>query len=276
MCPYFFDTADIYSRGESERILGRALCDFAVRNDIVIATKAFFPTSDAPNARGLSRKHLFAGIDASLKRLGTDHVDLFVIHRFDPETPMEETLDALDAIVRSGKARYLGASSMHAWQLMKMLAYQRHHGLAPFVSMQSQYNLICRSDEYEMLPMCIGEGVAYTPWSPLGRGLLAGSRRTGTLRADTDRQMVDWYGGRSDVAAAVAAVERLAGARGVPPAQIALAWVLRRPGVTAPIVGLSKPHHVSDALAALALELSDDEIAMLDGTTENSLDVAQW
>ena len=176
----FFDTADIYSGGESERILGRALRDFATRDDVVIATKAFFPTGDGPNARGLSRKHLLASIDASLQRLGTDYVDLYVIHRFDPDTPIEETLDALDTLVRSGKVRYLGASSMHAWQFMKMLAFQRHHGLARFVSMQSQYSLICRDDEREMLPLCTDAGIGYTPWSPLGRGLLAGSRGADT------------------------------------------------------------------------------------------------
>ncbi|WP_321785941.1 aldo/keto reductase [Burkholderia pyrrocinia] len=272
----FFDTADIYSDGESERVLGRALRDFAARDDVVIATKAFFPTGDGPNARGLSRKHLFASIDASLQRLGTDYVDLYVIHRFDPDTPIDETLDALDAIVRSGKARYLGASSMHAWQFMKMLAFQHHHGLARFVSMQSQYSLICRDDERDMLPLCLEEGVAYTPWSPLGRGLLAGSRDTGTTRAATDRQMMSWYDGRDAVAATVEAVRQVAQARGVPPARIALAWALRRPGVTAPIVGLSKPHHVTDALAALDLMLDDGETAVLEAALDRIREPVQW
>ncbi|AOK50030.1 aldo/keto reductase [Burkholderia sp. MSMB617WGS] len=272
----FFDTADIYSNGESERILGRALRDFAVRDDVVIATKAFFPTGDGPNARGLSRKHLFASIDASLQRLGTDYVDLYVVHRFDPDTPIDETLEALDDIVRSGKVRYLGASSMHAWQFMKMLAFQRHHGLARFASMQSQYSLICRDDERDMLPLCIEEGIAYTPWSPLGRGLLAGSRDAGTTRAATDRQMVSWYDGRDAVAATVEAVGQVARARGLPPARIALTWALRRPGVTAPIVGLSKPHHAADALAALDLTLDDRETALLEAAFDGTVGPVQW
>ncbi|CAB3752403.1 aldo/keto reductase [Burkholderia puraquae] len=272
----FFDTADIYSGGESERILGRALRDFATRDDVVIATKAFFPTGDGPNARGLSRKHLLTSIDASLQRLGTDYVDLYVIHRFDPDTPIEETLDALDTIVRSGKARYLGASSMHAWQFMKMLAFQRHHGLARFVSMQSQYSLICRNDERDLLPLCMEEGVACTPWSPLGRGLLAGSRDAATTRAATDRQMVSWYDGRDAVAATVDAVRQVAQARGLPPARIALAWVLRRPGITAPIVGLSKPHHLTDALAALDLTLDDRETALLEAAFDRTVEPVQW
>lgn len=272
----FFDTADIYSNGESERILGRALCNLATRDDVVIATKAFFPTGDGPNARGLSRKHLFSSIDASLQRLGTDYVDLYIVHRFDPDTPIEETLDALDAIVRSGKVRYLGASSMHAWQFMKMLDFQRHHRLAPFVSMQSQYSLICRDDERDMLPLCIGEGIAYTPWSPLWRGLLAGSRGAATTRAATDQQMVSWYDGRDAVTATVEAVGQVAQARGLPPARIALAWVLRRAGVTAPIVGLSKPHHVADALAALELTLRDDENALLEAAFDRAVEPVQW
>ncbi|WP_423369075.1 aldo/keto reductase [Burkholderia sp. LMG 32019] len=272
----FFDTADIYSDGESERILGRALRDFATRDDVVIATKAFFPTGDGPNASGLSRKHLFASIDASLQRLGTDYVDLYVIHRFDPDTRIDETLDALDALVRCGKVRYLGASSMHAWQFMKMLAFQRHHGLARFVSMQSQYSLICRDDERDMLPLCIDEGIAYTPWSPLGRGLLAGSREAGTTRAATDRQMVSWYDGRDTVAATVEAVGQVARARGVPPARVALAWALRRPGITAPIVGLSKPNHTADALAALDLTLDDGETALLEVAFDRTVEPVQW
>ncbi|VWB56402.1 aldo/keto reductase [Burkholderia lata] len=272
----FFDTADIYSGGESERILGRALRDFATRDDVVIATKAFFPTGDGPNARGLSRKHLLASIDASLQRLGTDYVDLYVIHRFDPDTPIEETLDALDTLVRSGKVRYLGASSMHAWQFMKMLAFQRHHGLARFVSMQSQYSLICRDDERDMLPLCMEEGIAYTPWSPLGRGLLAGSRDAATTRAATDQQMVSWYDGRDAVAATVDAVRQVAQVRGVAPARISLAWALNRPGITAPIVGLSKPHHLTDALAALDLRLDDRETALLEAAFDRTVEPVQW
>ncbi|MBN3840603.1 aldo/keto reductase [Burkholderia sp. Ac-20349] len=272
----FFDTADIYSGGESERILGRALRDFTTRDDVVIATKAFFPTGDGPNARGLSRKHLLTSIDASLQRLGTDYIDLYVIHRFDPDTPIEETLDALDTLVRSGKVRYLGASSMHAWQFMKMLVFQQHHGLARFVSMQSQYSLICRDDERDMLPLCIEEGMAYTPWSPLGRGLLAGSRDAATTRAATDQQMVSWYDGRDAVAATVDAVRQVAQARGVAPARIALAWALSRPGITAPIVGLSKPHHLTDALAALDLRLDDCETALLEAPFDRTVEPVQW
>lgn len=195
----FFDSADIYSTGESERILGRALRDFAQREDLVIATKAFFPMSDRPNACGLSRKHLLASVDASLRRLGTDYLDLFVIHRFDPDTPIAETCETLDSLVRVGKVRYLGASSMPAWRFMKMLAFQRHHGLAQFISMQSQYNLIVREDEEDLVPLCREEGIALTPWSPLARGLLAGARSAGTLRTRTDEQAPRWYGGREEV-----------------------------------------------------------------------------
>lgn len=210
----FFDSADIYSTGESERILGRALRDFAQREDLVIATKAFFPMSDRPNACGLSRKHLLASVDASLRRLGTDYLDLFVIHRFDPETPIEETCETLDSLVRAGKVRYLGASSMPAWRFMKMLAFQRHHGLAQFISMQSQYNLIVREDEEDLVPLCREEGIALTPWSPLARGLLAGARSAGTLRTRTDEQAPRWYGGREEVESTLGALEKLAAARG--------------------------------------------------------------
>lgn len=272
----FFDTADVYSGGESERIVGRAVKDFAQREDVVITTKAFFPMSDKPNDRGLSRKHILASVDASLHRLGTDYIDLFVIHRFDPETPIEETAEALDAVVRAGKVRYLGASSMHAWQFMKLLAFQRHNGLARFVSMQSQYNLITREDEEEMIPLCREEGIALTPWSPLGRGVLAGARTTGTLRADTDEQVRQWYDGRGEVIETVAAVETVAAARGVAPARIALAWVLARPGITSPIVGLSKSHHLSDALGALSLDLSGDEMAALEAPLRNLQHLPRW
>lgn len=182
----FFDTANIYSGGESERILGRALKAFARREDVVIATKAYFPMDAQPNSRGLSRKHLLHSVDASLQRLGTDYLDLFVLHRFDTETPIEETADTLDGLVRAGKIRYLGASSLHAWRLMKMLAFQRQHRLAPFISLQSQYNLVTREDEEELIPLCLEEGLSLTPWSPLARGVLAGSGNAGTLRAATD------------------------------------------------------------------------------------------
>jgi len=272
----FLDTANVYSGGESERIVGRAVEDFARREDVVIATKAFFPMSDKPNDRGLSRKHILASVDSSLERLGTDYIDLFVIHRFDPETPIEETAEALDAVVRAGKVRYLGASSMHAWQFMKLLAFQRHNRLASFVSMQSQYNLITREDEEEMIPLCREEGIGLTPWSPLGRGLLAGARKAGTLRADTDEQVRQWYDGRAEVSETVAAVEAIASARRVPPAQVALAWVMAQSGITSPIVGLSKPHHLADALGALSLDLSADETATLEEPMQVYQQTPRW
>src|SRR5450631_2817556 len=260
----FFDTADMYSLGESEEVLGRALLDFVPRNDVVIATKVCQPMGDKPNDRGLSRKHILASIDISLKRLGTDHVDLYIIHRFDPETPIEETIEALDIVVRSGKARYIGASSMHAWQFMRMLALQERHGLAKFVSMQNHYNLVYREEEREMLPLCRELGIAVTPWSPLARGLLAGSRKAHTVRATTDQPAHQWYDHHDEEDAIVAAVEQVAADRGLPPAQIALAWVMSRPGITAPIVGASKPHHLDDAMAALSLILSSEEITTLE------------
>jgi len=260
----FFDTADMYSLGASEEVLGRTLLDFVPRNDVVIATKVCQPMSDKPNDRGLSRKHILASIDASLKRLGTDHVDLYIIHRFDPETPIEETIEALDTVVRSGKTRYIGASSMHAWQFMRMLALQERHGLAKFVSMQNHYNLVYREEEREMLPLCRELGIAVTPWSPLARGLLAGSRKAQTVRATTDQPAHQWYDHLDEEDAIVAAVEQVAAGRGVPPAQVALAWIMSRPGITAPIVGASKPHHLDDAIAGLTLLLSSEEIAMLE------------
>lgn len=272
----FLDTANVYSGGESERIVGRAVKDFARREDVVLATKAFFPMSDKPNDRGLSRKHILASVDASLERLETDYIDLFVIHRFDPETPIEETVETLDAVVRAGKVRYLGASSMHAWQFMKLLAFQRHNRLASFISMQSQYNLITREEEEEMIPLCREEGIGLTPWSPLARGLLAGSRKAKTLRADTDEQVAQWYDGRAEVDDAVTALQSIAAARGIAPGQVALAWVLARPGVTSPIVGLSKPHHLPDALEALSLELSADEIAALEAPMKAHLRTPRW
>jgi 1-deoxyxylulose-5-phosphate synthase len=260
----FFDTADMYSLGASEEVLGRALLDFASRDDVVIATKVFNPMSDKPNDRGLSRKHILAGIDASLKRLGTDHVDLYVIHRFDPETPIEETIEALDIVVRSGKARYIGASSMHAWQFMRMLALQEQQGLTKFVSMQNHYNLVYREEEREMLPLCRELGIAVTPWSPLARGLLAGSRKAQTVRATTDQPAHQWYDHHDEEDAIVAAVEQVAAGRDVPSAQVALAWIMSRPGITAPIVGASKPQHLDDAIAGLTLVLSSEEVALLE------------
>ncbi|MBY8972743.1 aldo/keto reductase [Pseudomonas sp. P867] len=272
----FFDTANIYSRGESELILGRALRDFARRDDMVIATKAFFPMDDQPNNRGLSRKHIIHSVEASLQRLGTDYIDLFVLHRFDTETPIEETAVTLDALVRAGKIRYLGASSMHAWRFMKMLAFQRHNGLASFISMQSQYNLITREDEEDLIPLCLEEGIGLTPWSPLARGLLAGANKLDTPRAQTDEQAPQWYGGRAEVKQSVAVVETLSATRGVAPAQIALAWLLARPGVVSPLVGMSKPHHLQDAVEALSLKLSDGEMTTLAAPMQQHLPIRRW
>ncbi|HGE2347375.1 aldo/keto reductase [Pseudomonas aeruginosa] len=272
----FFDTANIYSMGESERIVGQAIRDFAQREEVVIATKAFFPMSEKPNDQGLSRKHILASVDASLERLGTDYIDLFVIHRFDPETPIEETAEALDAVVRAGKVRYLGASSMHAWRFMKLLAFQRQQRPAEFISMQSQYSLIVREDEEEMIPLCREEGIGLTPWSPLGRGILTGARRTETRRATTDEQIVQWYDGRDDVRRTVSALDAVAQARGVPPAQIALAWALTKPGITAPIIGISKPEHLMGATDALSLTLSDEEVAALEAPINESAHAPRW
>lgn len=243
---------------------------------MVIATKAYFPMDAQPNSRGLSRKHLLHSVDASLQRLGTDYLDLFVLHRFDTETPIEETTDTLDGLVRAGKIRYLGASSLHAWRLMKMLAFQRQHRLAPFISLQSQYNLVTREDEEELIPLCLEEGLSLTPWSPLARGVLAGSGNAGTLRAATDEQAPRWYGGRNEVERTVAAVAEVAATRGVPPAQIALAWLLAKPGVASPLVGMSKPHHLQDALAALNLSLSPQDVAALEAPMAHAARPDRW
>ncbi len=260
----FFDTADMYSLGVSEQILGRALKDFgASRDRVVIATKVFFPMGDDPNQKGLSRKHILQAIDDSLRRLGTDYVDLYQIHRFDYETPIEETLEALHDVVKSGKARYLGASSMYAWQFARMLYASDRLGLTRFATMQNHYNLIYREEEREMAPLCVAEGVGMLPWSPLARGLLAGNRRAGTLRSKADDYALKLYTREADDRV-VDCVEEMAKDRGVPPAQIALAWLLHKPGVTAPIVGASKPHHLEDAVAALDLKFSKDEIEKLE------------
>ena len=264
----FFDTADMYSRGVSEEIVGRALADYATRDEVVIATKAFFPMGDGPNDRGLSRKHLFDAVDASLRRLGTDHVDLYQIHRFDPHTPIEETLEALNDVVRAGKARYVGASSMYAWQFARMLQVSERRGWARFVSMQNHYNLVYREEEREMLPLCRAEGVGIIPWSPLARGFLAGNRaraagageaRGGeTLRARTDEYAQSLYYADSDFRVVDRVVE-IARARGVTPARVALAWILAQPGVTAPIIGATKVEQLDDAVAALDVTLDDEE-----------------
>ena len=259
----FFDTADMYSLGRSEEILGRAVRDFAgSRDDVVIATKVFFAMSDAPNDRGLSRKHIMSAIDGSLRRLGTDYVDLYQIHRWDRHTPIEETLEALHDVVKAGKARYIGASSMWSWQFAKALYLADRHGWTRFVSMQNHYNLVYREEEREMLPLCREEGIGVIPWSPLARGFLAGNRRRddpgGTARAQSDDIAQRLYYLDADFRI-VDRVVALAEARGVEPAQIALAWLLHQPLVTAPIVGASKMEQLDQALAALDLTLSDDE-----------------
>jgi len=261
----FFDTADMYSLGKSEEILGRALKEFGSSRDrVVIATKVFNAMGDDPNQRGLSRKHIFRAIDDSLRRLGTDYIDLYQIHRFDPETPMEETLSALHDVVRAGKALYLGASSMWAWQFSAMLHLAEARGWTPFVTMQNHYNLLYREEEREMIPLCRSEGIGLIPWSPLARGLLA-AREADTVRARTDAYAKQIYGGmvESDQKV-IARVRSIAEAHGVPPAQIALAWILHKPGITAPILGASKPHHLADALAALRIKLTLEEIAALE------------
>ena len=262
----FFDTADMYSDGASEEIVGRALRDFATRDRVVIATKVFNPMGGDPNQRGLSRKHIHHAIDASLRRLGTDYVDLYQIHRFDYETSIEETLRALDDVVRSGKALYTGASSMHAFQFAKMLAASDALGLARFVSMQNHYNLVYREEEREMLPLCREEGVGVIPWSPLARGFLAGNRRARdfgeTTRAKSDEYAQKMYYQPSDFAV-VDRVGEIAARRGIPHAQAALAWLLQQPGVTAPIVGASKMRHLDDAIAALDVKLDAAELKSL-------------
>ncbi|PYQ85969.1 MAG: aldo/keto reductase [Acidobacteria bacterium] len=263
----FFDTADMYSEGESERVLGRALKELRRRHQVVIATKAFYPLSDDPNAKGLSRKHLMHAIDDSLQRLGTDYVDLYQIHRFDTATPIEETVEALHDIVKAGKARYVGASSMYAWQFAKMLHAADRHGWTRFVTMQNHYNLIYREEEREMLPFCHDQGIGVIPWSPLARGFLAGNRRRAdrgeTVRAKTDEFAHEMYYDDSDFAVADRAVQ-IAGRRGVQPAQIALAWLLSKPGVTTPIVGASKPHHLEEAVGALGIRLDEEEMRFLE------------
>jgi aryl-alcohol dehydrogenase-like predicted oxidoreductase len=238
----FFDTSNSYSDGTSEEILGRAIRDLARRDEVVVATKVFFPLRRDPNGRGLSRKAILTEIDASLRRLRMDYVDLYQIHRWDHDTPIEETLEALHDVVKAGKARYIGASSMHAWQFAKALFVADRDGWTRFVSMQNHYNVIYREEEREMIPLCADQGIGVIPWSPLARGRLA---RPWDERASTDR-------------AAVAA------ARGLPRAQVALAWLLAKPGVTAPIIGATKPHHLDDAVAALSIKLTPEEISRLE------------
>jgi aryl-alcohol dehydrogenase-like predicted oxidoreductase len=263
----FFDTADIYSLGASEEVLGRALKDYAPdRESVVVATKVFFPLKDGPNQGGLSKKHILSSIDASLKRLGMDYVDLYQIHRFDPHTPMEETVEALDAVVKAGKARHIGASSMYAWQFAKYLALQKQMGAARFVSMQNFYNLVYREEEREMLPLCQDMGVGVIPWSPLARGFLGRSVAHAmdgqSTRAKSDN-ILDMEFDENDLAV-LKAVEKIAQARGLSNAQVAIAWVMSKPWISAPIVGASKPKHLEDAIAAALLKLSDEEIQALE------------
>jgi len=263
----FFDTADTYSNGASEVATGRLLSKMLTRDEVVVATKVFMPMTPGENGGGLSRKHVLAAIDASLGRLGLDYVDLYQIHRFDYRTPIEETMEALHDVVRSGKARYIGASSMFAWQFAKAQYVAERHGWTRFVSMQPHYNLLYREEEREMIPQCIDQGVGVIPWSPLARGVLAGNRtREGerrTTRSSTDPFTDYLYNHPSDFDV-VDRVAEVAAARGVAPAQVALAWLLHKPGVTAPIVGATKLGHLTDALAAEQLRLGDEEIARLE------------
>jgi aryl-alcohol dehydrogenase (NADP+) len=257
----------MYSLGVSEEVLGRALKDLACRKDVIIATKVYWPTGDGPNDRGLSRKHIMDSIDASLRRLETDHVDVYYIHRWDYETPIEETLEALDDLVRVGKVRYLGASSMHAWQFMKALGLADRHGWNRFVVMQNHYNLIHREEEREMMPLCRSEGVGVVPWSPLARGFLAGNRRPGergaTTRDQSDQMAHDYYFKDIDFEI-LERVVKVAADRGVKPAQIALAWMLHQPGVTAPVIGATQMHQLEEAVEALEISLTPEEEAYLE------------
>ena len=264
----FFDTADMYSNGASEEVLGHAIKTLGIpREKVVIATKLHHPTGDGPNEKGSSRKHVRHAIEASLRRLGTDYVDLYQIHRYDRETPMEETLAALSALVDEGKVLYLGASSMAAWEFARFLYLADLHGLTRFICMQNHYNLVYREEEREMIPLCRSEGVGLIPWSPLARGFLAGNRRREdkgeTTRAKSDDFAHRLYYQDSDFTVADR-VGEIAAARGVPPAQVALAWMLGKPGISSPIIGATKGHHIGDAVGALALELSAEEVQRLE------------
>ncbi|MBX3260539.1 MAG: aldo/keto reductase [Labilithrix sp.] len=267
----FFDTANSYSAGTSERIVGKLLKELARRDEIVVATKIFFPdgalggAKAGPNRQGLSRKAILSGIDASLSRLGMEYVDLFQIHRWDPTTPIEETMEALHDVVKAGKARYLGASSMAAWQFAKAQGVARENRWTRFVTMQNHVNLLYREEEREMIPLCRDQGVGLIPWSPMARGRLTRPAGEQTGRIETDQYGKALYSATEDADnRVIAAVEALAGKRGVPMAQVALAWLLAQPGISAPIIGASKPHHLDDAVEALALELDADEIAALE------------
>jgi aryl-alcohol dehydrogenase-like predicted oxidoreductase len=263
----FFDTANMYALGGSEEVTGRALRDFAQRDKVVLATKVFYPLDDDPNGRGLSRKHIVAAAEASLRRLGTDYIDLYQIHRWDPETPIDETLRALDDLVRAGKVRYIGASSMMAWQFLKALYTSDRLGLARFVSMQNHYNLVYREEEREMLPLCREEGIGVIPWSPLARGFLAGNRRSKT-DADTDRGRTDQFGHslyyRPEDFTVAERTADVAKDKGVSSSQIALAWMLGKPGIHSPIIGASKMYQLEEAVAATAITLTDEEVRRLE------------
>jgi aryl-alcohol dehydrogenase (NADP+) len=263
----FFDTADIYSRGVSEQVTGRLLKELAPRDEIVLATKVFYPMGEAKNRAGLSRKHVIAACEASLRRLQVDFVDLYQIHRWDPSTPIEETLAALDALVRAGKVRYIGASSMAAWQLAKALGVSERGGLARFVSMQNHMNLVYREEEREMIPLCLDAGLGVIPWSPLARGFLTGSRTRETprvtARAQADPFADELYFQEEDFRVLDALLE-VSRARETKPAQVAIAWLLSVPGVTAPIIGASKLEHIDDAAAAVEIRLTEEEIAKLE------------
>jgi len=261
----FFDTANRYSLGNSEEILGRAIKDFTQRDEIVIATKVYGRMRPGPNGAGLSRKAIFAEIDNSLRRLGMDYVDLYQIHRFDHDTPIEETLEALHDVVKSGKARYIGASSMHAWEFARALGIAEKHGWTRFVSMQNLVNLLYREEEREMLPLCAAEGIGVIPWSPQARGKLSRGRDYTSLRTETDEAMTRLFAKTEEADMKVAdRVGEVAKARGVPRAQIALAWLLAKPMITAPIVGATKLNHLDDALASVGVRLSTEEIAALE------------
>ncbi len=261
----FFDTANSYSDGTSEEIVGRALRDFAQREEVVLATKVFFPSREGPNARGLSRKSILTEIDASLRRLGTDYVDLYQIHRWDKDTPIEETLESLHDLIKAGKVRYIGASSMYAWQFAKSLYIADLKGFTRFASMQNHYNLLNREEEREMMPLCQAERIGVLPWSPLARGRLTRGWNESSNRLETDEFGKTLYTGTEDSdRRIVEAVAKIAAKRGVSRAQVALAWMLQKPFITAPIVGASKPNHLEDAVAALSLKLTDEETAALE------------
>lgn len=263
----FFDTADMYSRGVSEQVVGRALKDFAKRDDVVIATKVFYPVSDRPDERGLSRRHIMEAIDGSLRRLGVDCIDLYQIHRFDHDVPIEETCEALHDVVKAGKARHIGASSMYAWEFLKMLSVQERNGWTKFETMQNHYNLVYREEEREMIPLCLDQGIALIPWSPLARGFLAGNRKRGEKSA-TLRDQHDQYGHTLYYADAdydvVDRVVEIARRKGVLPIQVALAWVMGKPGVVAPIISATRLEQLDQLIDGMSVTLAADEIASLE------------